>query len=96
MTISFDRFVDSTTVEHGRHACLDWLPIAFPSRRDREFESVFLQRWVSSDSDRNPLSQTGAPRFRTIAPGAQPPLVAEGTPDGSGCPDRQNGLSSTK
>ena len=24
------------------NVCLEWLPIAFPSRRDREFESVFL------------------------------------------------------
>jgi hypothetical protein len=28
------------------NACLEWLPTAFPSRRDREFESVFLHyRW---------------------------------------------------
>jgi len=27
-------------------ACVEWLPMAFPSRWDREFESVFLQRGV--------------------------------------------------
>jgi len=25
-------------------ACVEWLPMAFPSRWDREFESVFLQQ----------------------------------------------------
>jgi hypothetical protein len=32
------------------NACLEWPPIAFPSRRDREFESVFLQRRVHKPS----------------------------------------------
>ena len=39
-------------------ACMEWLPIAFPFRTDREFESTSLQQRISNELFRG-LVETG-------------------------------------